>query len=103
MMAVMHRNRATCHAPKPCNISSECDLRHAREGVQHNDSQLAPLPCKVPCTVLVQHRSTYLRNTEPVMHYVQNGRSIYRNSSTTTVDLPDHRRNHQNARAEGMS
>jgi hypothetical protein len=102
MTAIMHGNRATRHALKRCNISGECDLRHARVGVQHNDSYLAPLPCKVTCTVLVQHRSTYLRNTEPVMHYVQDGRSIYRNSSTTTVDLPDHRRNHQTARAKGQ-
>jgi hypothetical protein len=38
--------------------------------------------------------------TQPVMHFVQDGRSTYRNSSTTTLDLPDQRGNHQTACAE---
>lgn len=84
-----------CHAPKPCKLTTRCDLHHARVGVQHNSPQ--------PCTPAVQGtlhgfraiQDNHYRTTKPVMHCVQDGRSIYRNSITPTVVLPDHQRNHR--------
>lgn len=63
---------------------------------------LAPQPCNLPCTFLVQHRTTYVRNGQqnPSCTACKTEVSPYRNLTANHLDQTSHRGNQLTARAE---